>query len=107
MADELLGHIIRLENEIQEQLQAEQELAGRWLERVRAAEDQRLSHAEQGQDAADRAMLDATRYEAEREAAESEERVRGYCKRLENIADHQLEEVLRRHLLKVLPGASR
>lgn len=103
MADELLSHIIRLESEIQDQLQHEQDRAEAWLEQVREEEGKRLARVCADQEIAKNKALADARRQADRDAFEIEERERLRCQCLETLGDDELEKVLKRHLIKVLP----
>jgi len=104
MADELLSRIIRLENEIQEQLNLEQERANTWLERVHTEEQVNLSRINSEQKDADRIALNEAKTRAAEEAAAVERDENERCLQLESLENKELEEVLKRHLVKILPG---
>lgn len=104
MTDELLSSIIRLENEILEQLQIEQARADAWLERVRSEEQQRISNFDKEETEAEHIALEEARARADEEASAIESREAERCQRIESLDEKELVEVLRRHLIKVLPG---
>lgn len=104
MADELLSSIIRLENEIQEQLQLEQSRADAWLERVRTEEQTNVSRINQEQEEAARIALKEAQKLAEEEATAIERQEAERCQRLASLEDKELMEVLKRHLVGILPG---
>ncbi|HKJ05118.1 MAG TPA: hypothetical protein VJ974_05920 [Geopsychrobacteraceae bacterium] len=104
MADELLSSIIRLENEIQEQLKAEQQRADQWLSRVRTEELERFHSISRQLEEADENALQEARLRATDEANEIEHRETEHCRRLEILEDKELVEILKRHVTRVLPG---
>lgn len=104
MADELLSSIIQVENEIQEQLQVEQARADAWLERVRTEEQKKMSSINQEQNQADSIALKEAQTRAAEEATAIVSQEVERCQQLESFDDKELEEVLRRHLVKILPG---
>lgn len=107
MADELLSSIIRLENEIQDQLQSEQARAEAWLEQVRVEEHERLLEVTRRQEEEDARALEEARKQAKIDAEDIKNRENKRCHCLESFEDSELLEVLKRHLLKVLPGQNR
>lgn len=107
MADELLSSIIRLESEIQDQLQTEQARAEAWLEQVRDEEHERLLEVTRRQEEEDARALEEAKKQAHIDSEKIENRENKRCHCLESMDDSELLEVLKRHLLKVLPGQSR
>jgi len=104
MADELLRSIIQIENEILEQLEQEQARADAWLERVRDEQKKELSHLNEEQRQADRIALKEAQGRAADEATEIVRQEAERCQRLESISDNDLVEILKRHLVRILPG---
>ena len=103
MADELLSAVIRLENEIQQQLQQEQAQADTWLARVRAEQDGRISRALEELTAEDEQALAAAKQSAKQEAEALITDEKRSCNHLEAISDRELLDVLRRQIVKILP----
>ena len=104
MADELLSSIIRLENEIQQQLKAEQVRAEQWLSRVRTEEQEKFLKISRQLEEADRSALKEARQRATEESSAIGRRETKRCRRLETLEDKELLEVLKRHVTRVLPG---
>lgn len=99
MADQLLNAVIRLENQIQRQLQQETIRAEAWLAGVRAELQRRLEQAEQEFAAQhDQALKKARENAAEvADALVADEMF--CCSRLEELSDADLLEVLERQLV--------
>ncbi len=104
VADELLSAVIRLENRIQQQLQQEQARADTWLAGVRAEQEEHASQIRQELADEDERILAAAGQQDEQEAEALVACEKQYCRRLEQISDQVLLEVLRRQLLRILPG---
>ncbi len=106
MADELLNAVVRLEAEIQQQLEAEQGRADAWLAGVRKELTEEYQQiAEQDETAGQQARAAAETEAKELAAALVDDEMRS-CRSLEDIDDETLVEVLRRELVKVLPEQS-
>jgi vacuolar-type H+-ATPase subunit H len=105
MSDELLNAVIRLENQIQQQLQQEQARADTWLAGVRNEQEECGRRALQELEQENAQILAADGQSAEHEAGRLVEIEECYSRRLEKISDQVLSEVLGRQLTRLLPGA--
>ncbi len=103
MADELLNAVVRLEAEIQQQLEQEQARAAAWLAGVRKELAEENAQAVEKDGAAARHALQAAEDEAKQLASALVAAEMRYCQSLEEIDDEMLLEVLGQELLKVLP----
>ena len=102
MADKLLDSVIRLENQIQQQLQQEQARAAAWLDGVRGAQAADRQHAEQELSAENDRLISAAKGQA---AAAAEALIAdevNYWTSLEELSDDILLEVLNRQLVPPL-----
>ncbi|HEY5674454.1 MAG TPA: hypothetical protein VIR78_12160 [Malonomonas sp.] len=106
MADRLLDAVIRLENQIQQQLQQEQARADAWLAGVRAEQQTELQQVEQQQAAENDRLMAAARQQASDRAAELVAAEMQYCTRLEELSDETLLQVLNRQLVAPLVNPS-
>ena len=104
MADEVLSAVIRLEKQIQTELQQEQARADDWLAKVRAEQTELASQVEAQLAAEESRELAALRENAEQQAEALIEAERGYCRRLADLGDATLLQLLNRQLSKILPG---
>ncbi len=104
MSDQLLDAVIRLENQIQQQLQLEQERAEGWLDKVRQEQQHLLVQAEEQTGLEREKDLAEARQRAEQQAAALIAAEMEYCSRLEEFSDQELVEVLRHQLVsRLLP----
>jgi vacuolar-type H+-ATPase subunit H len=103
MADQILNAIIQLEAQIEQQLRIEQTKADAWLERVRCEQVTVLSQVRKELVEKNQQLLRQAEQQADRQATVLLEHEMKYCRRLEEIPDQTLLEVLRRQLVKILP----
>ena len=103
MADELLNAVIRLEAQIQQQVESEQQRADRWLAQVRQELEKNQQEAQQKRDTAYAQALEEAKKRAEEQGQRLLAEQRQYRRALEEIADDRLLEVLRPELSKLLP----
>ena len=104
MADELLSAVIRLENQIQQQLQQEQTRADVWLAGVRTELEQQNGETLLELSAGIEQIRAAATQSAKQAAGALEATEKRYCGNLGKISDQTLEEILRRQLVSLLPG---
>lgn len=103
MADEILNAIIQLENQIEQQLQAEQVRAAAWLAEVRREQEAEIDQVRQELQETSQQRLAEAEQKAERQAEDVLQHEMEYCRRLEEFSDQELLEVLRRQLVRLLP----
>ena len=106
MADRLLDAVIRLENQIQQQLQQEQLRADLWLAGVRAEQDAELQQLEQQLAAENDQLLQTADQQAKASAAALVDDEMQYCTRLKMLSDETLLQVLNRQLVAPLVNPS-
>ena len=104
MADGLLENIIQLEKQIQASVSAEQVRAGQWQERELAALESSLVTERAAAEERRKQALAEQQAELLREGSDLEAAAKAWCQRLAQLDDTTLEDVLRRHLARVLPG---
>lgn len=104
MADELLSAVIRLENEIEDQLQQEQDRADAWLARVRTEQENTDRHNLQKLTDENGQIEAAAEQRANEAVVALESSEKNYCNELEQMSDQILLEILRRQLARLLPG---
>ncbi len=104
MTDHLLSAVIRLENRIQQQLQQEQARADAWLVMVRAELEQQTHATLQALADEDDQNRASAALSAQQAAAALEAQEKYYCAQLEKLSDQTVAEILRRQLVKLLPG---
>ena len=102
MADKLLDAVIRLENQIQQQLQQEQARAAAWLDGALGEQAADRQQAEQEQSAENDRLISAAKRQAEAAAEALIADEMHYCSSLEALSDDILLEVLKRQLLPPL-----
>ena len=106
MADRLLDAVIRLENQIQQQLQQEQARADAWLAGVRAEQQDELQQVEQQLAVESDQLMAAARQQAKERAATLVAAEIQYCSRLEELSDEILLQVLNWQLVAPLVNPS-
>jgi vacuolar-type H+-ATPase subunit H len=106
MADRLLDAVIRLENQIQQQLRQEQLKADAWLAGVRTEQVAELQQLEQQLAAENDQLLQAANQQAKDRAATLVADEMQYCTCLEEISDEVLLQVLTRQLVAPLVNPS-
>lgn len=103
MDDELLSDILAAEREIRLEIDELEELVARELERLQQELDQELANVSR----ALQEDLDAALSQAETEARQEAEALlngaRASARRLKNLDTAELDRVVRRHLLQILP----
>ena len=104
MADELLSAVIRLENQIQQQLRQEQLRADTWLAGVRKDLEEETRQVLQELATENEQIQTATEQRSKLVAAKLESEEKHYGNKLEKISDQVLLEVLGRQLMRLLPG---
>jgi vacuolar-type H+-ATPase subunit H len=103
MADQILNAVIQLENQLERQLQYEQDRADAWLTNVRHELEREVSQGQAKLAAKHQRVIAKSKKRSERQAEQLLAREMAYCKRLEEISEETLLEVLRRQLVKILP----
>ena len=106
MADKLLDAVIRLENQIQQQLQLEQTRAAAWLDGVRGEQEADRQAAEQALSAENERLIGAAKRQAEAAAAALIADEMHYCNSIEELSDDILLEVLKRQLVPPLVNSA-
>ena len=106
MEKDILSKVIEVEKEIQERLREEKEKAHEWLEGVKKEIERDVSlQEEQLRESYTRGREDA-KAEAEREAEKIVKDAASLAERYRRIIDETLEEIVKRHVLKILPAHS-
>ncbi len=103
MADQILDAIIQLENQIEQQLQTEEAKAETWLAGVRREQETAFERVQQELREENQHSIEQAASQAELQAETRLKNEMEYCRRLEEISQYELLEVLRRQLVKILP----
>jgi hypothetical protein len=104
MTDELLNNIIQLEKVIQAEVAEEQARATAWQIRELSALQEALAAARKEEELHCRQLLAEKKSSLLREGAAIEEAVAAWCERLTSLEEAILQDVLKRHLVIILPG---
>jgi hypothetical protein len=103
MADELLSDILAAEQAIRLEIDAREAQVAQELERLQQELDAELANETRALSEQLAAALRRTEAEAQQEAAALLESAQTFARRLENLTDPELDEVVRRHLGQILP----
>ena len=103
MADQILNAIIQLENRIEQQLREEQEKASVWLAGVRCDLEAEAKREQQRITDRKQQLLQEAEQQIKRNCVCLLEAEKAYCRRLEELSDETLLEVLRRQLERIIP----
>lgn len=104
MSEQILKAVIQLETEIEQQLQQEQQQADTWLVTARCGLQQEIEQSREELAIKNRLELQQAEQLLELQAEQLLQEAQNYARRLEEIEDEQLLEVLNRHILSILPG---
>ena len=104
MADELLSDILAAERAIHLEIDALEAQVAQELERLQHELDAELVNTAKALSDELAAALRRTEAEAQQEADSLLDEARALARRLENLDTAQLDEVVRRHLVQILPA---
>lgn len=106
MADELLSDILAAEQAIRREIDEREAHAAQELERLQQELAAELANAARALADEEEAALRQAEAAAQQEAEALLADARTFARRLETLADPELEEVVRRHLGKILPAGA-
>jgi len=105
MGSKTLSGIVEVENEIQQQVDAEEKHWQAWLEDLRRSlKDKAIEEEERLKQELDAAIAKA-REEAEKEAEQIRAEAAKWVKRIGSLSDEKLREHVMRHLAEIVSGA--
>lgn len=105
MGSKTLSGIVEVENEIQQQVDAEEKQWQKWLEDLRRdLEDEAVQEEERLKQELD-ADIAGARKEAEKEAEQIRAEAAKWVERIGSLSDEELRELVMRHLAEIVTGA--
>ena len=104
MGNNILGKVVEAEKEIQKRLDTEKAKAEKWLDAVRAEAERSLTETEDELKAALEHHLAEAAVGAEKKANSIIRDAGATAERLADISDHELKEMISRHIIRILPG---
>lgn len=106
MSDQILQAVILLETEIEQQLQQEQQKADAWLAVARQGVLQEFAQSRAELAEKKRRELQQAERQLELQAEMLLQEEQKYARRLKDLDEQRLLEMLRRHIRSILPGQS-
>ena len=104
MDNNLLNEVVQAEKEIQKDLDLEKAKAREWLEHaIKESEAEFAREKQRSTDQLHRSMEEARR-KAGLKASEVKEQASVNARRLENVSNEVLSQILEKHIGRVLPG---
>ena len=103
MEKDLLQAVIKVESEIQQAVESERKKAAEWLESVRISLSQKLEIKKQQLDEEYTKSLETTCQQCEIKAKKEIDGINEMADNLQNLSDDILQELVRDHLLEILP----
>ncbi|WP_303720528.1 hypothetical protein [Malonomonas rubra] len=103
MADQILNAIIQLENRIEQQLRLEQEKATAWLAGVRGELEANAKRDRQWIADRKRQLMREAEQQIDSSCTRLLDAEMSYCRRLKELSEETLLEVLRRQLERIIP----
>jgi len=104
MDTDILGEVIKVEKEIQANLEQERVKAREWLEKKKLELQRELENAQQVIQEARSEHLDALQQEAEAAGAATLKRAEQDAHRLTQLSDDTLMRIIEKHLRSIVPG---